>query len=331
MDSKDLQEKVKLETVNSIKEYEMDLEERLDRMQDDVMIQKSTKLLDETVALIKARDSYPELPTGFPILDEIIHGLLRSTITVIAGRPGMGKSSFATNIAYNLAVHSRKNVLYLTIEMTKKQIMERIISRFCKVDGNDLRKGDIPPDFDERVERLHKALEVSSLTICEEIGYKWEEIIKAVEICKIHKCKPDVIFIDHITKIPSIGTANKRETVSTYMGEIEKLAKREGIAIVAISQLNREAKKGTQPTMDQLRESGALEQDAATILLCWWQNDEEGSRDPSKTPYKILVEKQRFGDAPLKIELRFFANLALIEDPTVKSEVPDEFQDRVPF
>lgn len=264
-------------------------------------------ILEELKQSIVKRTEAPELPTGIDPLDDVILGFHKKQVTVIAARPGEGKSSIAAYAAFFMA-QKGKNVIYLTLEMARVDIVERLMCNFCDIDGDDLRRGKLPSDFDQRYELFKKEFSRTNFRVLEGYGYEFQEIVELVKLCG--KKKPDIIFIDHIQRINPQGYLQRRDALIDYINALERLALKENIAIVAVSQLNRDSVKGgknMKPSLEHLRESGAIEETAATVLLLWWKTMDR-DKDPNDTQFKIIVGKQRHGASGMEINLDFYAN-----------------------
>lgn len=264
-------------------------------------------ILEELHTSIQKRSQDPELPTGINPLDEIILGFHKKQVSVIAARPGEGKSSLAAFSAFHLA-QKGKNVVYLTLEMARVDIVERLLCNFCDIDGEQLRRGILPTDFESRYTLFKKEFAKTNFRVLEGFGYELAEVQELVKLCG--KKKPDVIFIDHIQRINPQGYMQRRDALIDYINGLERLALKENIAVVAVSQLNRDsvkAGKNLKPSLEHLRESGAIEETAATVLLLWWKTMDR-DKDPNDTAFKIIVGKQRHGPSGMEINLDFYAN-----------------------
>ncbi len=260
------------------------------------------KILDNQVKMIRSRKEKPELPTGIKPLDDIVR-IERKQICVIAGRPGEGKSSLAGAIAMNLADNG-KYVLYVSLEMPEGDILERMMCSFSDMDSDELRKGNVPPNFDSRVGVFHQFLSKTNLRIKDSWGYDTEEINVLLRECGPKK--PDVMIIDHIQKIHQGKFLQRRDAITEYALDMERIAMRHNMSVILLSQLNRDAVKG-QPGMEHLKESGTLEESASVVLLlCWKTMDKD--KDPSDPAFQIIVGKQRYGPSGMAINLEFHAN-----------------------
>lgn len=268
-----------------------------------------SSIAEELYKNIKNRKLEPELPTGIKPVDDTILGFHRKQVTVIAARPGEGKSSFAAFAAFNLA-RQGKNVLYLSLEMARTDITERLMCNYCDIDGDNMRRGILPDDFEERYQAFRQEFGKTNLRITEGWGYEFSELTDIIKFCSSGKSpvKPDVIFIDHLQRINPKGYTNRRDALIDYINSLDRMALRENVAIVALSQLNREAaQQGQRPSLHHLRETGAIEETASTVLMLWWKTMDR-DKDPNDTSFKVIVGKQRHGAAGMEIPINFHAN-----------------------
>ena len=254
-----------------------------------------------------SRKKTPELPTGLKPLDDVIWGLHRKQVTVISGRPGEAKTSLAVNIAFHLA-NIGKKVLYCSLEMSAEEIIERILCNVCQIDGEILRRGDLPEDFEAKEKTFGVLLDMINMKIIDSRGYDHKELLEIVSAFK-KSDRPDIVFVDHIQKISSIGFANKQDAISEYALTAERIARKENLSMVIVSQLNRESVKGKgmRPSIDQLKGSGTLEEGAATVLMNWWKT-KDAEKDPSERDFRVIVGKQRHGHSDIEVPLQFNAS-----------------------
>lgn len=271
------------------------------------IIETPGAILDTILPEIRARGATPDLPTGIPPLDNEVWGLKRRAVTVIAGRPSHGKSSVAGQIAWNLA-EIGKRVVYLTLEMSREEITERFLCSFCEIDSDNMRKGKIPPDFEERVKtftEVYKSLPIKIIPY----GRHISQVKQIIEMFNRGENKIDVLFIDHIQRISWEGYSEKRPAMDDYLNDLEGLATAHNMAIVVLSQLSRQAtsRKEAKPMMEDLKETGALEETGGTVLLLHWPGKDKLASDPAKWEYKIFVAKQRSGPVGMEIPLLYEA------------------------
>lgn len=262
------------------------------------------ELLDEVIPLIQERGTKPELPTGIDPLDKHLWGLRRKSVTVVSGRPAEGKSSMVGQIAWNLALMG-KRVIYLSIEMSREEIVERYLCSYCEINSDDLRKGVLPSDFDEKVERFRIIWESMNMRI---INYG-RDLAQLRQVFEMFKDVPDVLVIDHIQRISGTGFQERRDAITEYMNTLEGISQTYNMAVLVASQLNRDTKKqkDSRPTIENLKESGSLEETGATVLMLHWPGKDAEATDPGKWDFRVIIGKQRSGPSGIEIPLEYQA------------------------
>lgn len=216
------------------------------------------------------------IESGFPMLDECIGGFQKGTLSILAARPSMGKTAFAVAIARNIAVDFHKPVAIFSLEMTASELMMRLISAESEVEGQRLKRGDqLTMDELENIKQKTKALGDSPIYIDDNPGLS---IFELRAKCRRMKQKYDIqmVFIDYL-QLMSGGEAkkndNREQEISFISRQLKALSKELGIPILALSQLSREVeKRGSQskePVLSDLRESGAIEQDADIVMFIY--------------------------------------------------------------
>lgn len=270
------------------------------------VIEHPSLILNRQVGLILSRTEKPELPSGIQPLDDIIMGFHRKTLTIVAGRPGEGKTALTCQFAMNLA-REGKRVIFISLEMPKGDILERMLCNYCDMDSSLLRRGQVPEDFKDKVDQFRAFLDSTQLRVTEAFGYKSKDIETLLEDCGENK--PDVIFVDHVNKVSGEGFPQRKDAVSNYTLEMERLAVQNNIAVILLAQLNRKSTEaGGRPSMEHLKESGTLEEGAATILFLRWRTLDKERKNPASDPaFEIIVGKQRYGDSGMNIEIEFHA------------------------
>lgn len=233
---------------------------------------------------ISNRTGLPEIPTKLDFIDKACMGLHPTHLTVIAARPAMGKTTMATQMAFELAVQKIPTT-YISLEMTRESIVEKMLSYYSGVLLSDLAKGNVDevmkyyPAFVETVKG-------SNLNIIDDFCFTEEEMHRLIEELD-HK--PKVLFIDHLQQISS---GNRRqtmwETLTDYLGYLKQVAMEHNICVVVLSQINRSGEEA--PTIANLKGTGAIEEKADQVFLCYRSNSENG-----RTNYTVDVAKNRFG------------------------------------
>jgi replicative DNA helicase len=244
--------------------------------------------------------------TGFTKIDELTAGFQQSDLIILAGRPGMGKTAFALNIAQHAAVDANIPVALFSLEMSKEQLSMRMLSSEAQIDSAKMRRGFISQNDWMKITDAAGVLAEAPIFIDDSPD------ITALEIrTKSRRLKMDqnigMVIVDYIQLMKGSASAERRDLeISEISRSLKALAKELSIPVVALSQLNRELEKRSdkRPQLSDLRESGALEQDADVVAFIY--RDELYNKDennPKKGTAEVIIAKQRNGPtgfAPLK-------------------------------
>lgn len=213
------------------------------------------------------------VPSGFTKLDDKTSGWQPSDLVIIAGRPAMGKTSFALSIAKNIAVDYNEPIAFFSLEMNNVQLVNRLISNVCEIPGKKMLNGQLSDDEWVRLDKNLRRLTGAPLYIDDTPGLSVFELrTKARRLVREKAVK--IIMIDYLQLMNANGMkfGSRQEEVSTISRSLKGLAKELDIPILALSQLNRtvenrEGLEGKRPQLSDLRESGAIEQDADMVLF----------------------------------------------------------------
>lgn len=245
------------------------------------------------------------VPSGFTELDRVTAGWQPSDLVIIAGRPAMGKTSFALSIAKNIAIDQREPVAFFSLEMNSVQLVNRIISNVCSVSGSKILSGQLTADEWERFDTNIRKLQGAPLYVDDTPGLSVFELrTKARRLVREHGIK--VLMIDYMQLMNANGMRfnSRQEEVSTISRSLKGLAKELNIPILALSQLNRgveqrEGLDGKVPQLSDLRESGAIEQDADMVLFVhrpeYYHIYEDGKGNDLRGKAQIVIAKHRKG------------------------------------
>ncbi len=260
------------------------------------------KIIERNIDVLEERQGNKTLvtgvATGFTKLDELTAGFQKSDLVILAGRPGMGKTAFALNIAKNAAVDANIPTAIFSLEMSKEQLSLRMLSSEARIDSSRLRKGFITQNDWMKITEAAGILSQAPVFIDDSPD------ITALEIrAKSRRLKMEndvgLIIIDYIQLMKSRGYAERRDLeISEISRSLKALAKELDLPVVALSQLNRklEERSDKRPQLADLRESGALEQDADVVAFIY--RDELYNKDennPNRGKAEILLAKQRNG------------------------------------
>ena len=213
------------------------------------------------------------VPSGFRKLDDITAGWQPSDLVIIAGRPAMGKTSFALSIAKNVAIDYRKPIAFFSLEMNNVQLVNRLISNVCSIPGNKILNGQLTPDEWERFDSNIRKMQGAPIYVDDTPGLSIFELrTKARRLVREHGI--ELLMIDYLQLMNANGMRfnSRQEEVSTISRSLKGLAKELNIPVLALSQLSRaveqrDGPEGKRPQLSDLRESGAIEQDADMVLF----------------------------------------------------------------
>ncbi|MCR5652674.1 MAG: replicative DNA helicase [Ruminococcus sp.] len=248
-----------------------------------------------------ADDALKPIPTGLSDLDRVITGLNRSDLIFLAARPGMGKTSFALNIAKHVSMVCKKTVAFFTLEMSKEQLASRLLSSEALVGGTKLRTGHLNND---EWERIVKAGDV--LAKCDFYLDSTPSITVGEMKSKLRRLKNiDFVVIDYLQLMTSGRRIDNRvQEVSEITRSLKILAKELDVPVLCLSQLNRsaESRADHRPMISDLRESGSTEQDADIVLLLYregYYGNQADEQNDAQTDYnsgECIVAKNRHGE-----------------------------------
>lgn len=267
----------------------------------------------ENIQSRKGGDGVTGLPTGFVELDQTLCGLQKGEMIIIAGRPSMGKTSLALNIAEEIGANEGIPVVIFSLEMSKQQLVERFLCSRSKIDSQTVRKGMLSTEDMTRLTTAGGELFEKPIFIDDTPGLT-PLMIRAK--CRRLKSRHGIqaVFIDYLQLMSLGGYAESRQQeISTISRYLKSLARELDVPVVVLSQLNRaaEGREGHRPFMSDLRESGSIEQDADVVILLHReayyhlnQPEWEDANPEKVNSAEIIVAKQRNG--PTKtIELDF--------------------------
>ena len=258
------------------------------------LLAAATQRIDD---IYHSTDAFTGISTGFSELDEMTSGFQRGDMIVIAGRPSMGKTTFAMNIAEYAAIKGDKPVLIFSLEMPAEQLTMRMISSLGRIDQHNLRTGNLKDEDWPRISSAVSMLSEAKMYIDDTPALSPMEIRARARRVSRANGGLGMIIIDYLQlmQIPS-SKENRTNEISEISRSLKALAKELDVPVVALSQLNRglESRTDKRPVMSDLRESGAIEQDADVIAFIY--RDEVYNDDsPDKGTAEIIIRKQRNG------------------------------------
>ena len=274
------------------------------------------KLLDRVQEMADNPNDITGVPTGFYDLDRMTSGFQAGDLIVLASRPSMGKTALAINIAEHVALHEGLPVAVFSMEMGAAQLAVRIVGSIGRIDQGHLRTGKLTDDEWPRLTEAIEKLRNISLHIDESAGLTPSELRANARRLARQCGKLGLIVVDYLQLMS--GSSSSDENRATELGEISRglkmLAKELQCPVIALSQLNRsvETRPDKRPMMSDLRESGAIEQDADIIMFIY--RDEYYTKDACKEPgvAEIIIAKQRNGPTGT-VKLAFLRNITKFE------------------
>jgi len=287
---------------------------------------------------ISKRDGLSGVSTGFEKLDKLTSGWQPSDLIIIASRPGMGKTALTLSMARNIAVTKQIPVAFFSLEMSSVQLITRLISAETGLSSEKLRTGKLADHEWQQLNVKVTDLEKAPLFIDDTPSLSIFDLrAKARRLSSQHGIKLIVVdYLQLMTAGTSTKSGNREQEISTISRNLKALAKELNIPVIALSQLSRavETRGGTKrPMLSDLRESGAIEQDADIVSFIYrpeyynideWDDDE---RSPSEGQAELIVAKHRNGGLD-NIRLKFIGHLGKFEDLD-SFDSPFEFQSKM--
>ncbi len=254
-----------------------------------------------------AGGSVTGLSTGYTELDEMTAGLQPTDLLILAARPAMGKTTLALNIAEYAAIKSKKAVAVFSMEMSASQLALRLISSNGRVNAQRLRSGQLEDEDWSRVSSAIRMLKESKIFIDDTPGLSPDALrAKARRLKREHDLGLVVVDYLQLMAVPG-NTENRATEISEISRSLKHLAKELNVPVIALSQLNRslETRADKRPVMADLRESGAIEQDADVIMFIYRDDYYNKENSPDKGLAEIIIGKQRNGPTG-SLKLKFF-------------------------
>jgi replicative DNA helicase len=256
-----------------------------------------TLAMDRIETLYHSDEPITGLSTGFADLDHMTSGLQKSDLIIVAGRPSMGKTTFAMNLAENVAIQGKMPVAVFSLEMPGEQLVMRMLSSLGRIDQHRLRTGKLEDDEWPRLTSAVSILSEAILHIDDSASLTPTEIrARSRRLMREHG-QLGLIVIDYLQLMQAPGAGNNRtEEISVISRSLKALAKELNVPVIALSQLNRnlEQRPNKRPVNSDLRESGSIEQDADIIAFVY-RDEVYNEESPDKGIAEIIIGKQRNG------------------------------------
>jgi replicative DNA helicase len=259
------------------------------------VIKDSFEMIED---LYDKKEAITGTPSGFKDLDEKTTGFQRGDLVVVGGRPSMGKTAFALNVAQHVGVDLREHVAVFSLEMSKRQLALRMLCSEAMVDSNNVRKGFIGKADWHKLTSAAGRLSEAPIYIDDSSAINVLEMRAKARRLKMEHGNLSLVIVDYMQLMQGRGSFERREQeISDISRSLKALAKEIDVPVMALSQLNRsvELRTDKRPSLADLRESGAIEQDADVILFLYrdevYNRDDESKRGRAE----IIIAKQRNG------------------------------------
>jgi len=286
-----------------------------------------SELIDENFAELErvATEGHHTIgcQTGFRDLDGIISGFQPSNLVILAARPSMGKTALALNVARNVAVDQHKAVAIFSLEMSKMEIVNRMMCSEARVDNWRVKRGMLQPNEWSRLAAACTPLHTAPIFVDDSASLNLMEIRAKARRLRAKEHTLGLIILDYLQlMMGDVGAENRQQEISRISRGLKILARELEVPVLALSQLSRqvEQRAGNKPVLSDLRESGAIEQDADVVLFIY--RDEVYNRDsPDKGTAEIIIGKQRNGPIG-ECKLAFVQNYTRFADLADRSLTP---------
>jgi len=284
------------------------------------VLSESFDRLDE---LHHSKDKIRGVPTGFRDLDNKLAGLQASDLVIIAGRPSMGKSTMVLNIAHHVATKEQQSILLFSLEMSKEQLVDRLLASEAGVDAWNIRTGNLSDSDFEKLGQAMGSLSEAPIYIDDTPGINVLEI--RTKARREQQRRPiGLIIVDYLQLMSGVGKGasdNRVQEISEISRGLKSIARELNVPVVALSQLSRsvENRHPQIPQLADLRESGSIEQDADVVMFIY-REDYYNPETDRKNMTDILIKKHRNGPTG-QIELYFHPDLLQFRTLDKKHEV----------
>ena len=278
------------------------------------------KTQNDLEKLASAKGDITGIPTGYYELDKITSGFHPHELIIIAARPGMGKTAIALNMVNNIAINAKKSVALFNMEMGAEQLAMRMLASVGQIDSGKLKTGKLEHSDWKRVNEAVSRLSGSKIFIDDTAGITVNEIRAKCRRLAASPSGLDIVVIDYLTLIQgnSKSGANRQQEVSDISRALKTMAMELDVPVIALSQLSRgiEQRTDKKPMLSDLRESGAIEQDADIVAFLHCSDEE---REKENSLMEFVIRKHRNGplkDIPLIFQRNTstFANVANFEE-----------------
>lgn len=245
------------------------------------------------------------LSSGFSELDELTTGFQAGDLVIVAGRPSMGKTAIGLNMAEHAAVNEGRPVAFFSMEMSCQQVAQRLLCSRALIDSHKFRKRILDEDEKNKITMTCGELEGAPLYVDDTPGMTAMELRAKARRLRMQK-GIEAVYVDYLQLMHTPGAENRQQEIATISRSLKALGRELNIPIIALAQLNRmtEGRTGNEPRMSDLRESGAIEQDADVVLLIHREEYYKREDATLRGKAKLILAKQRNGPTA-SIDLAF--------------------------
>ncbi|MBI5864025.1 MAG: replicative DNA helicase [Planctomycetes bacterium] len=288
-------------------------------------------LIEEVFRRIEANDGsrLTGEETGYYQLDDMTCGFQPAELIIVAGRPSMGKTALGLNIAEHMALSNNRPVLFFSLEMSKQQVAQRLLCSRARVDAQRLRRGRHDDNDLARLQRAADEMRDRPLFVDDTSSLSVMELRARA---RMNKRKHDVcaVFVDYLQLMHTPGSESRQAEVASVSRGLKALAKELSVPVIAMAQLNRKPadRTGNRPMMSDLRESGAIEQDADVIALLhresyYKRSNEGGEGGEEDNSAELIIAKQRNGPVGT-VDLHFNRQWTRFDNPDSTGRYVDD-------
>ncbi|HEV7453911.1 MAG TPA: replicative DNA helicase, partial [Candidatus Saccharimonadales bacterium] len=265
------------------------------------------------------------IPTGFKDLDNVLAGLQRSDLFILAARPAMGKTAFVLNLAHNVALQSKESVLFFSLEMSKEQLVDRLLSMESGVDAWALRTGNLTDQDFEKIGQAMGTLSEAKIYIDDTPSVSVSDM-RTKARREAHQHGLGLIIVDYLQLMSGgskfAGSDNRVQEISEISRGLKGIARELNVPVIALSQLSRSVESRTPqiPQLADLRESGSIEQDADVVAFIY-REEYYNPETENKNITTILIKKHRHG-ATDNVDIYFDRDKQRFRSLDTKHDIP---------
>lgn len=281
-----------------------DISEQLDNSTLTNLVGELSGILKKYENIQKDKNYFQGIKTGFTGLDNLTNGLHAGNLVILAARPSIGKTTFAMNIVENVAIREKAVCAVFALEMTKEELGQRMICSVSNVSNQDAVKGNLKDDDWQKLWEAQKVLNDTKIYVDDTSMTTCPEILSKCRRLKSREGRLDLIVVDHIQLMNAVKSSDSRQQEVTEISRgLKMIAKELDVPVLALSQLSRQitGRKGMRPMLSDLRESGAIEQDADIVMFIHRPDlaaeDKEVEQGKiKKNVAEIILAKNRAGE-----------------------------------